>query len=103
VEAEAVGLHDDPELAEVEVDAAAVEMNLRLRSWKPRPARDGHEALLELGLGADVGVAVEELSQWPDAGLRAECLECGAQLLGVDEVLVRCLVDGAFVLLAVQA
>src|SRR3954467_14321219 len=58
----------------------------------PRPAGDRGEALLELCVGADVGVAVEELLQWPDAGLRAERLERLAQFLGVDEVPVGCLV-----------
>src|SRR3954469_3616161 len=90
MEAQAVRLDDQIESRPVEVDAAAVEVPLRLRSRKAGAAGDAGEALLEHRVRHDEGVAVE---QPPDrARPPARSL---AELIQVDEVPVHGLVDYA--------
>src|SRR4051794_17682629 len=87
MEAQAVGLDDQVESRPVEVDAAAVEVPLRLR---PRKAGDAGEALLEHRVGDDERVAVEQPADRARPPARSL-----AELIQVDEVPVHGLVDYA--------
>jgi sRNA-binding protein len=59
MEAKAVCLDDEAELLEVEVDSVAVHLDLGLGLREAGAPADREEALLELAVGEDEGVAVE--------------------------------------------
>jgi len=68
VPAQAVCLDDEAELRPEEVDPVAVDMNLGLRRREAGRERDRNEEALELRLGEDELVTVEEAAEDSAAG-----------------------------------
>ena len=69
VEPPAIGLHDDAEVSEPEVRPADPgEADLAVRPRKPCATADRDEGSLELAVGVDEGVDVDQVLEARDAG-----------------------------------
>src|SRR5205814_5987972 len=96
VVAEAVRFDDEVELRPVEVDLEAVEMDPGQWFREARGAGDGQKPALELRIGQDECVAVEEAAKGGEPGAPCYRLESLAQALGRDQIQLVGFVDGGF-------
>src|SRR5206468_10198832 len=87
---------DEVELRPVEVDFEAVEMDPGQWFREARGAGDGQKAALELRIGQDECVAVEEAAKGGEPGAPWYRLESLAQALGRDQIQLVGFVDGSF-------
>src|SRR4051794_16334807 len=96
MKATAVGLDDQVEFGPEEVDAEAVDAVLRLRQREAGSPGDRQKEALEVAVGEDVGLAVEELAEPLQPAARRRHADHFAQRLGMDEVKLVGLIDGRF-------
>ncbi len=82
VGAEAVGLHDEAQGREVEVDSVSVYLGLRHWLRQVGLAGQGEKTPLEFGLRQTERVAGEDGAQWRDAPSLADRVEVAQQLFG---------------------